>query len=394
MKPDRRLAGRYVPALLAMLLPVILVYSSLRTFGELDRMRSVFLRNRSAAIAARVETLHEASPENLEELAQTEPGLLRISLISPRTDPALEELWSGRELFRVTDVYENGTRVFRSYVPLHNDGQLRIAQIDLDAASADFLLIHARHNVAIATLSSGVIVLLAGYALWSMRRAAAEERKNLELTHLAHLGKLSALLAHEIRTPLATIKGFTQLALEQAAGMRGLLGPVVDETQRLERLVNDLLLYGRPPRPAIRECSWEESVASLCRISPTVHVQPAALRFRTDPDLLNHVLVNLVRNAVEADAVNVQVNARLTPDALVITIEDDGCGIPEHAIDKVFESFYTTKSFGTGLGLPIALTLTNALGGTVRFRRRHGTGTLAEVRLPATGAAEVAEVET
>jgi signal transduction histidine kinase len=397
MKLHRSLAPRYVPALLAMLLPVILVYSSVRTFYELDQMKSVFLRNRSAAIAARLETLKGTSDEDFRGFSENESGLIRIRVVSQPGDPILADLWNGRELFRTQDVHENSTRIFRCYIPFHGDGQLRIAQIDLDAAAADFLLVHARHNVLIAMVSSGVIVLLAAYALWSLGRAAAEEKRHLELTHLAHLGKMSAVLAHEIRTPLATIKGFTQLALEQSSGsVRTMLEPVIDETQRLERLVSDLLLYGRPPAPALRDCSWDEIASGLASSGAFVNVQPAKLHFRTDPDLLRHVLGNLVRNSVEAAIAGseaiVNIAASLAHDEVVIAVEDNGPGIPEDTMERVFESFYTTKSFGTGLGLPIARSLTAALGGKLVLRPRDGGGTRAEVRLPAAGAHHVAEV--
>jgi two-component system sensor histidine kinase HydH len=228
-----------------------------------------------------------------------------------------------------------------------------------------------------------------------MRRAAMEEKRRLELTHLAHLGKMSAVLAHEIRTPLATIKGFTQLAIEQAGGgVRSMLEPVVDETQRLERLVGDLLLYGRPPAPMIRECSWDEIASSLPNFGPSVRIEPAAIPFRTDPALLGHVLSNLIRNAIEAvgpgGQAEVRVEAILTSDTVVIAVEDDGPGIPEQDRTKVFESFYTTKSFGTGLGLPIAKSLTTALGGQLELRHVQ-RGTRAEIRLPAPGAQRVME---
>jgi two-component system sensor histidine kinase HydH len=387
MKLHRSLVPRYATALLAMLLPFILVYSSLRTFRELDRMKSVFLRNRSAAIAARLETLQGTNPDKLQEFAENEPGLLDLRIISQPGDPGLADLWNGRQLFRTDEVSEHGKRIFRSCIPFHSGGQLRIAQIDLDAASADFLLLHARHNILIATVSSGVIVLLAGYALWLIRRAAAEEKKHLELAHLAHLGEMSAVLAHEIRTPLATIKGFTQLALEQAAGaVRPMLEPVLDETQRLERLVSDLLLYGRPPAPSVRESSWDEIAAPLAALGTVVSIEPASVRFSTDPDLLRHVLGNLIKNAVEAGAACVNATARMDGDALVITVEDNGPGIPADSLDKVFESFFTTKAFGTGLGLSIAKSLTAALGGTLALSARDSRGISAEVRLSATGA--------
>ena len=380
---------KYVPASLAMLVPVILVYSSVRTFHELDQMKSVYLRNRSGAIAARLETLRSTGDEEIQLFYETEPGLLNLRIVSTPGDSALADLWKGRELFRTESLVENSTRIFRSYVPFHGAGELRIAQIDIDASAADFLLVHARHNVAMAAIGSGVILLLAGYALWSMRRVAAEDKRHLEIAHLAHLGKMSAVLAHEIRTPLATIKGFTQLALEEGSGhVRSMLEPVVDETQRLERLVSDLLLYGRPPAPVFRDCWWAEIASSLPNFGASVRIDSAAISFRTDADLLRHVLGNLIRNAVEAigpgQMAEVYVEATRNADTVVIVVEDNGPGIPEQDKIKVFDSFYTTKSFGTGLGLPIARSLTAALGGQLELRSVV-RGTRAEVRLPLTG---------
>jgi signal transduction histidine kinase len=173
-----------------------------------------------------------------------------------------------------------------------------------------------------------------------------------------------------------------------------MLEPVVDETQRLERLVSDLLLYGRPPAPAFRDCSWNQIASSLPNIGPSVRIDPAAISFRTDPDLLSHVLSNLIRNAVEAvgpgQQAEVHVCATLSAGEVIIAVEDNGPGIPERAKSKVFESFYTTKSFGTGLGLPIARSLTVALGGQLELRGVQ-RGTRAEVRLPAACAPEVME---
>jgi two-component system sensor histidine kinase HydH len=388
MKRGLRGLPGYTPAVLAMLLPVILLYSSVRTFYELDQMKAVYLRNRSAAIAAKLETLAAPDPEQLRRVADDEPGALDITIISEQEDATLADLWAGRELFRTELMFARGKQVFRSHVPFHTAGRLRIARIDLDSSAADFLLVHARHNVATAAVSGAVLLLLASYAIWSIRRSAAAEKRNLELAHLAHLGKLSAVLAHEIRTPLATIKGFTQLALEHTEkSAAAMLFPVVVETQRLERLVNDLLLYGRPPQPMLRDCSWKEIAESSGTGAAEVTVEKSPLRLHTDPDILRQIVSNLTRNAAEAVAGRpdgwVRVSISASGDAVALLVEDNGPGIPASEREKVFESFFTTKSYGTGLGLPIARNLTHALGGELVLRDREGDGLRVEVRLPA-----------
>jgi signal transduction histidine kinase len=348
-------------------------------------MQEVYLRNHTAAIAARLETL--ASREEARALAEEEPGVLELRVLEQAETPGLRDLWSGKELFRAEMVHDGGYEIFRAYVPFHEKGMLRVARIDLDAASADFLLAHARHNVVTSAVSGLFMVLLAGYALLAMRRLAAEEKHRLELGHLAHLGKMAAVLAHEIRNPLGTIKGFTQLALENASdNIRPMLVPLLSETQRLERLVTDLLLYGRPPQPVKSVCTWQEVTASLRGLPETVHIDGTSLRFRSDAEMLRHVLANLIRNATEAVGADaggsVRVSAAAAGKTVVLAVEDNGPGIPEGYRDKVFESFFTTKSFGTGLGLSICRSLTEALGGTLELKRGAEGGVRAEVRLP------------
>lgn len=372
------------PTLLALLLPVVLISSSIRTFFELRQMQEIYLRNHTAAIAARLETL--TSREEANALAEDDPGILEIQIIEQPEAPGLRDLWSGRELFRAEMVRGGDREIFRAYVPFHEKGMLHVARIDLDAASADFLLVHARHNVVTSAVSGFFMLLLAGYALLAMRRLAAEEKRRLELGHLTHLGEMAAVLAHEIRNPLGTIKGFTQLALEKAGDhIRPMLVPVLGETQRLERLVNDLLLYGRPPQPVSAPCDWHEVTGSLHDLPSTVQIDGKPLRFRSDAEILRQVLGNLIRNAVEAIGADpggwVRVSAEAAGNTVVLAVEDNGPGIPEGCADKVFESFFTTKSFGTGLGLSICRSLTEALGGTLELKRRPGGGVRAEVRL-------------
>ncbi len=378
----------WVPAVLA--LPGVLVLSSILTFRELGEMRAVYLRNRVATIAGRLETLPVS---DFDTLYAEEPALTDLEVFERNSgtpgNAALEALWSGRELFRTEAINLAGRRVFRAWVPFHSEGVMRVARIDLEASAADFLLKHPRHNLAITGLAGLVLVLLSLYIVWTARRAA-------ELRRLAQLGKLSAVLAHEIRNPLGTIKGFAQLAGEKAdAGVSALLEPVLEEVGRLERLVNDLLLYGRPVTPAWRETHWN-SLAGQLEVNArqlidgrrvNIAVEPAACRFRTDPDLLRRALLNLVRNAVEAAAETPDAAVRVAMagyagGGAVVSVEDNGPGIPDKVRRRLFEPFHTTKASGTGLGLSITRKLAEALGGRLELRAAAPRGTRAELIFP------------
>ena len=372
--------ARYLLAGLMVMLAVVLVLSSIRTFGELDRMRSVYLRSRAAQIATNLESLSSAGlpRDALDRLSEEEPALVDLQLFDPgEAGPdgtIVASIASGQELFRTVE----SAGVFRVYVPFHSAGILRVARIDLARSAADFLLEHARHNVAIAGASGAVLVLLSLYLAWSGRRAARLERQRLELEHMAHLGKMSAVLAHEIRNPLGTIKGFVQLAGERAqTGVKALLDPVLEEVLRLEKLVNDLLAYGRPRQPELRPVSWRnvsEKIAAhaLAAIGARPVRFAAAgddFSFRSDPDLLEQVLLNLVRNSIDAVAESGGEVWLKASDAGVVCIEveDNGPGLPAPVRERLFEPFQTTKASGTGLGLSIARKLTESLGGRLEL---------------------------
>ncbi len=397
----------------ALVLPVVLLSSSLRTFAELERMKTVYLRNRAAMLSARLETIDLARAA--EVLGAEERDFLGLRIFtdaSAKEDRVnVEPLWQGRELFRTAQVQVDGVEAFRAYVPFHSLGRLHIARIDLAASGADFLVEHARRNVIVATLSGIALIALSAYIIWSIRQRVEEERRQSKLEHLAQLGEMAAVLAHEIRSPLGTIKGFAQLASEKNPEAAGLLEPVLDETRRLEKLVNDLLLYARPPSPAVSPIEWNEIARALRLEVPDarLHVEAANLTFETDPELVRRILVNLVWNGLEAIgeppaagqaaapvAANlspsagpqpavapreVRIGASMNQDTIRIEVEDDGPGIPEELRAKVFDSFFTTKSSGTGLGLAIARRLASSLGGTLELSAGSSGGTRAVVTL-------------
>lgn len=377
-------ASGFLIAVAIAALPLVLLSTSIRTFRELDEQRTVYLRHRVALIAGRLENLPDGAA--LAALVESEPNLLDLRVIerSGEADlPELAPIWDGRELFRTGQA---GT-AYRAYVPFHSPAGLRIARIDLNTAAADFLTDHARHNLIAATAGGLVLVLLSIYAVWAARRAARLRLRQLEMEHLAHIGKMSAMLAHEIRNPLGTIKGFAQLAAEGSGeATRELLAPIVSEAQRLEALVNDLLAFGRPPVPSPRETEWNEIAGALERHARHLlagrpvrfTLSGEDVKWRTDPLLVGQALLNLVRNAAEAIPEGadgeIRVDAEATPDGVRITVADNGSGLAEPARARLFEPFFTTKAFGTGLGLAITRKLAASLGGELDLRNREQGG--------------------
>lgn len=379
-----------LPATLA--LPAVLLVQAAITFREFAEMKAVYLRNRAANIAARLESFEpaELAADPFELLANDEPALVDLRIFGPGegNDPALQAIRSGRELYRTEELEVDGQRIFRAWTPFHTGARVEVARIDLALTAADFLTNHARNSLLVALLTGVAIVVLSVYVIWSARR-------QLELESLARLGQLSAVLAHEIRNPLGTIKGFVQLAAEKAdRTVTALLEPVLDEIHRLEKLVADLLLFGRPQQLAVRAVDWAEYSRELeAYVAEAIgerdirfERQAGALTLETDPDLLKQVLLNLLRNSVEAVAgtpgAEVRLAASQSRGGTVITVEDNGPGFAPAVKDKLFEPFTTTKASGTGLGLPVARKLTEALGGRISIQPREPGGVRVEIVLP------------
>jgi len=386
----------YVLLALALAFPLVLLAHSYLAGRELETMRAIFLRDRAAGIAARLEVMppQQLAREDFESLLEGDPALLAIHVVRPPdggAGPIVESIRAGRELYHTEEVRRSGKSFFRAFIPFHSDGQVNIAEIDLSLSAPDFILVHARHNQWIAAASGLVLLLVSAFAIWSVSRAARLER-------LAHLGTLSAVLAHEIRNPLGAIKGFAQLAGETAdARGKSLLESVVRESRRLEDLVNSLLLYGRPLNPSLRRADWDELAADLAAHAREAigarpiefSIQSEIRQISTDPDLLKQALLNLVRNSVEAvpegEAARIRLCAAVpNRSALVIAVEDDGPGIPEAVRSRLFAPFVTTKPSGAGLGLAISRKLAEVLGGSLRLVPLLPHGTRAEMRFNGT----------
>ena len=395
----RSLLFRLLLPLLSAVLPAVVLLGALRTLRGLEQEKDAFLRSRAAGIAAWIETLE--SPEQLPgiraRLLDEDPTVVGIDLYSyeDAASGAPDALRERRELFQIDRVSVDGEEVFRVWLPCHLGSEIYLARLDLAEEAAASLIRPARQNVWFASAGALGLIGLSLALAWSARRAARAEQRQLELEHLARIGQMSAVLAHEIRNPLGTIKGFAQLLGERARDEHSdLLDPILSETTRLENLVRDLLLYGRPPQVQYQEVSIPELAAAVrAHAGRWIGDRPARLRLEapeiglvSDPALLEPALLNLVKNAIEAVLEKPDGEVRLAFAAhgatLEITVADNGPGLPEEIRRQLYEPFRTTKASGTGLGLAITRKLVASIGGKLEiFNQRHG-GVQAVIRLP------------
>jgi len=164
------------------------------------------------------------------------------------------------------------------------------------------------------------------------------------------------------------------------------------EVERLARLVDDLLVFGRPSPPHPQDVDLHGVCAGALAVlgghaaenGVTVSLEGAATPLRADPDQLRQIVLNLVSNGVRAceRGGSVRVRTRADGAGAVLEVEDDGTGIPEDRLDEIWKPLVTTHRSGSGLGLPIVRQLVEAHGGRVEVHSVPGEGTLMRVVLP------------
>ncbi len=229
----------------------------------------------------------------------------------------------------------------------------------------------------------------------ALRREVARSQR------LASVGRLAAGVAHEIRNPLSSIKGFATYFKDRYPDRpqdQQTAAIMIQEVDRLNRVVGQLLEFARPisikPQPTSLQALVTDSLkliedrAAEKKIS--IHIQNNARvdEARIDADRINQILLNLYLNAIDAMEAGGKLEVDLSSDSnsgeIHITVSDTGCGISPQDLSKVFDPYFTTKSSGTGLGLAIAYNIVEAMGGSIAVKSDPGKETAFMITIPFT----------
>jgi signal transduction histidine kinase len=225
------------------------------------------------------------------------------------------------------------------------------------------------------------------------------QRQISQKERLTALGRLSTVIAHEVRNPLMIIKASLH-TLRRAdldpTMVREVVHDIDEEVVRLNRIVNEVLDFARP----IQFDRAPSDINALCRDAATaaevaapgaavaLDLDPALPALTTDAERLRIALVNMLVNARHAvnghgaGAAAVTLSSRAATDRVSLVITDHGQGIGPETLAHIFDPYFTTKRGGTGLGLPIAKNIVEGLGGTIAVASAPGRGTEVRIDLP------------
>lgn len=239
------------------------------------------------------------------------------------------------------------------------------------------------------------IALVLGYLSEKERK---EETARYQAERLASIGRAVSEIAHDMKSPLMAIGGFTSQVSRKLSAKdpnRKKLDLVVNETSRLESMVKEMLDFSRPVQLQTRMENLNRLAEECVEISaPVAEDHGVKIKTEFDPELpsqsldeyrIKQVIMNLITNAIQASppGKTVWVRTRKGKHEAALDLSDSGCGIKEEDQEKIFEPFFSTKKEGTGLGLAIVKKIAEAHGGEISLYSNPEEGVTFSVRLPA-----------
>lgn len=250
-------------------------------------------------------------------------------------------------------------------------------------------------NLLVLLIAGLFLGFLIHYILLLRDMNNAERIKQSE--KLAVVGELAAGVAHEIRNPLTSIKGFVQLIdMKKGAELPPFyIETILDELDRIEQIVGEMVVLAKPANEAKSHVDLSTLIHDTVNLmSPQAAMRDVGLRIVIEPGLplvegvrnqLKQVLINLIKNSIEAmegDKGEILITAIYQIGFILITVADNGKGIEPKVIEKIATPFFTTKDSGTGLGLMISYGIIQNHGGEVSVESKFGVGTEFRIKLP------------
>lgn len=245
---------------------------------------------------------------------------------------------------------------------------------------------------AVPMIIDDQIVGLIGYA-YDMTKERETEQMLLKTEKLSVVGELAASVAHEIRNPLTSLKGFVQLLQSSNKENEHYHQIMLDELERINIIASELLVLAKPQQIQFQKRNINEllqSVKSLLQSEANLYNVELELvennqipLIDCEPNQLKQLFINIMKNSIEASSKKIQVKVEMVDQEKIrIQFKDDGCGMDEERVKHLGEPFYSVKEKGTGLGLTVSYRIVEFHKGKIRFTSKVDEGTTVELILP------------
>jgi two-component system sensor histidine kinase HydH len=316
-----------------------------------------------------------------EILFHSNPDLIGTTVGDTRYRSVLGSGILGEERIRLG----TGEQVYEFQQPFHLSGKTCVLRIALHTWRAETVLRRARFGTFLIFSLLALGWALGAAVFWLLRRQEDQEKLLAHQNELARLGEVGAVLAHEVRNPLAGIKGYGQLLEERLpdGAERGFARLIVGESVRMEALVNDIQLYTRSEPQPHSVCPLAAIVSSICELvelqAEEAEIQlvnniPSDLMALCPEEGIRRVLLNLITNALQALPCGgrIVVSGMSDGTSAKIFVADNGPGISPEMLPVLFEPFRTSKARGAGLGLAVCRKIIEGCGGTISVESTPG----------------------
>ncbi|PLT33469.1 PAS domain-containing sensor histidine kinase [Bacillus sp. V5-8f] len=211
---------------------------------------------------------------------------------------------------------------------------------------------------------------------------------------LSIVGELAASVAHEVRNPLTSLKGFVQLLNDRESQHQHYYSIMLNELDRINQIVSELLVLAKPQQMKFQEHNLVHLMSDVkALLEPQANLYGAQMVFDVRHELplisceanqLKQVFINIIKNSLEASSKKIQIDFQVEEEWVTVTVKDNGCGIEKNRVKHLGEPFYSSKEKGTGLGLTVSYRIIEAHRGKISIKSEVDSGTKIKIALPIT----------
>ncbi len=340
----------------------------------------------------KLQDIHIVSP-GLDLLVNTNQ-LFDTVTPSPATDNSVIERALQGE-YTVGELRSLGENLFlKAAVPLINTNN-SISGVLVVEAPAEFFTTLDQYDksLTIFSLINGLVIISVAFLFFrSLKKVVKLQDQMRNQEHLVKLGEMAAAVAHEIRNPLSIIKGTNTLINKKYASEKDeLFTYIPDELDRLNQLIEDFLTFARSREPQYQDVRVGDLISRVKlgfldyrKFTIQSEIESDIEQIETDPDMLEQVLLNAIQNSFQATSGEGEIRIKIQRQGRFarFQIVDNGTGVDDEILPRIFEPFYSTREKGSGLGLAISKQICEQLGGSISMSSGENQGTTLTILIP------------